>query len=226
MSSNLTSIDISNNPDLLRLAEEVAATKTPRKLTRDNKTVAVLMPVAPSTPTKTAYEASLAAIGSWSDLGCGGTDCSCVSRTRRRKSASYQTLTIMRYLLDADWIIQVLAGHNEAVVAHKRINPEEIAVSYITIGEIYDVAFTYANPQAHLQAFRQFLSPFPILDLNEPIMERFADIRSLLRRRGEIISDFDILIGATAWYYGLTVLTYNTRHFKRIPDLKLFPPAA
>ena len=66
MSSNLTSIDITNNPDLLRLAEEVAATKTPRKLTRDHKTVAVLMPVAPSTSTKTAYEASLAAIGSWS----------------------------------------------------------------------------------------------------------------------------------------------------------------
>ena len=132
----------------------------------------------------------------------------------------------MRYLLDADWIIQVLAGRNEAVVTHKRINPEEIAVSYITIGEIYDVAFTYANPQAHLHTFRQFLTPFPILDLNEPIMERFAEIRSLLRRRGETISDFDILIGATALYHGLTVLTYNKRHFKRIPDLKLYTPTA
>jgi len=38
----------------------------------------------------------------------------------------------MRYLLDADWIIQVLAGRKEAVLAHKRINPEEVAVSYIT----------------------------------------------------------------------------------------------
>ena len=57
----------------------------------------------------------------------------------------------MRYLLDADWIIQVLAGRKEAVLAHKRIIPEENAVIYITIGEIYDVAFTYANPQAHLQ---------------------------------------------------------------------------
>jgi len=37
MSSNFASIDITNNPDLLRLAEEVAATKTPRKLTRDHK---------------------------------------------------------------------------------------------------------------------------------------------------------------------------------------------
>lgn len=128
----------------------------------------------------------------------------------------------MRYLLDADWIIQVLAGRSQAVLAHKRIKPEEIAVSYITIGEIYDVAFTYANPQAHLHTFRQFLAPFAILDLNEPIMERFAEIRSYLRRRGEIISDFDILIGAIAVYYDLTVLTYNKRHFKRIPDLKLY----
>ncbi len=64
-----------------------------------------------------------------------------------------------------------------------------------------------------------------MLDLNEPIMERFAEIRAYLRRRGELISDFDILIGATAVFYDLTVLTYNIRHFKRIPDLKLYQAA-
>ncbi len=80
----------------------------------------------------------------------------------------------------------------------------------------------YANPQAHLQTFRQFLAPFPLLDLNEPIMERFAEIRSYLRRRGELISDFDLLIGATTLSYDLTLLTYNKRHFTRIPDLMSF----
>jgi hypothetical protein len=44
MSTNLTSIDISHLPDLLRIAEEVKATKTPRELKRDRKTVAILMP--------------------------------------------------------------------------------------------------------------------------------------------------------------------------------------
>ena len=57
-------------------------------------------------------------------------------------------------------------------------------------------------------------------------MEKFAEIRALLRRKGELISDFDMLLGATALHHDLTVLTYNTRHFKRIPDLKLYPPAA
>jgi hypothetical protein len=45
MTHVVTPIDMSNNPELLRLAEEVAATKTPRTLTRHNKTVAMLMPV-------------------------------------------------------------------------------------------------------------------------------------------------------------------------------------
>ena len=68
MSSHLTPLDISNMPDLVRLAEEVAATQQPRELKRDNQTVAVLTPVAPAKKAKTVYEASLAAIGSWSDL--------------------------------------------------------------------------------------------------------------------------------------------------------------
>ncbi len=48
MSAIPVSIDIKNiasNKDLLRLAEEVKKTKTPRVLTKDNETLAVLMPV-------------------------------------------------------------------------------------------------------------------------------------------------------------------------------------
>ena len=68
MSSHLTPIDIRTSPELLRLVEEVATTKKPRELKRDNQTVAVLMPVAPAKKAKTVYEASLVVIGSWSNL--------------------------------------------------------------------------------------------------------------------------------------------------------------
>ena len=51
MSNTPIPIDISNNKDLLRLAEEVSKTRTPRALKKDNETVAVLMPVGTaSTP--------------------------------------------------------------------------------------------------------------------------------------------------------------------------------
>src|SRR3954453_15390222 len=47
MSNAPVSVDIqsiSSNKDLLRLAEEVSETKTPRALTKDDKTLAVLVP--------------------------------------------------------------------------------------------------------------------------------------------------------------------------------------
>src|SRR5712692_5669309 len=70
-----TPIDISNNPDLLRLVEEVEATQTPRKLMRENKPLAILMPIASSGKrhkkrgkTKADYEAFRSAAGSWKDV--------------------------------------------------------------------------------------------------------------------------------------------------------------
>jgi hypothetical protein len=44
MSNTLTPIDIGHYPELVRLVEEVATTKKPRELKRDNQTVAVLSP--------------------------------------------------------------------------------------------------------------------------------------------------------------------------------------
>ena len=43
--SNVTAIDISNKPDILRIAEEVKTTKKPRLLKRNGESVAMLMPV-------------------------------------------------------------------------------------------------------------------------------------------------------------------------------------
>jgi predicted nucleic acid-binding protein len=75
-----------------------------------------------------------------------------------------------------------------------------------------------------LLTFRQFLSAYRVLTLSDPIMERFAETRSFLRRRGQLVPDFDLLVGATALHHELTVLTFNRRDFQRIPDLKLYQP--
>jgi predicted nucleic acid-binding protein len=126
------------------------------------------------------------------------------------------------YLLDTDCVINALAGRRRAPAVIRRLAPQGIAVSVITLAEIYEAAFCSPNPQAHAVASRQFLQPLRVLNVNESIAERFAETRSHLRHRGELIPDFDILIAATALHYDLTLLTYNRRHFSRIPDLKLY----
>jgi len=63
MSRTLTPLDISTMSDLVQIVEEVAATKTPRELKRDNKIVAVLMPS--DTKRKTSIQDALALAGAW-----------------------------------------------------------------------------------------------------------------------------------------------------------------
>jgi tRNA(fMet)-specific endonuclease VapC len=127
----------------------------------------------------------------------------------------------MRYILDTDWIINLLAGKKDAEERIQQFDPEEIVVSLVAVAEIYESAYNFANPEAHIQTFRSFLSNFQLLNLNLPIIEKFAEVRAHLRRRRQMISDFDILLGATALHYDLVVLTYNKKHFQRIPDIKI-----
>lgn len=66
-----TAIDITNIPELVRLAEEVEATNKPRELRRDNTPIAILTPVKKkqsSQAKQKAIQETLALAGAWSDL--------------------------------------------------------------------------------------------------------------------------------------------------------------
>jgi predicted nucleic acid-binding protein len=129
----------------------------------------------------------------------------------------------MAYLLDADWAINALAGKRNAATTLRRLSPQGVAISWATVAELYEGAFNSPNPQALVSIYRGFLHPFRKLNLSDSIAERFAEIRSFLRRRGGLISDFDIMLAATALEYDLTVLTYNVQHLRRVPELGLYP---
>jgi predicted nucleic acid-binding protein len=75
----------------------------------------------------------------------------------------------MRYILDTDWIINLLAGKREAEEKIQHLDPEEIGISLVTVAEIYESAYTYVNPEAHIQTFRSFFTNFQLLNLNLPM---------------------------------------------------------
>ena len=53
------------------------------------------------------------------------------------------------------------------------------------------------------------------------IARTFGEIKAQLRRQGSLIEDFDLLVAATAWVNGLTLVTNNTAHFGRVGGLTL-----
>ena len=75
MPAELKSIDISDIPELVRIAEEVRDTNEPRVLRRDGEEIAVLVPVRPARKrttkrarTEADYEAFRSAAGSWKEV--------------------------------------------------------------------------------------------------------------------------------------------------------------
>jgi tRNA(fMet)-specific endonuclease VapC len=69
--------------------------------------------------------------------------------------------------------------------------------------------------------FDQLCAASRVLPLNDSIIVQAATIYADLHRRGELISDADILIAATAITHGLAVVTNNEAHFRRIRDLQV-----
>jgi predicted nucleic acid-binding protein len=65
---------------------------------------------------------------------------------------------------------------------------------------------------------RRLLSPFREL----PVDRAIAELAGRLRRETGVGSA-DALIAATALQHRLSVLTRNTRHFERVPRLRLLP---
>lgn len=131
----------------------------------------------------------------------------------------------MSYLVDSDVIITLLAARQPTVAAIQRLAHQRLTVSLITVGEVYEGAYRTSNPHEHLRAFRILFRTFDILNLNDSIMERFAEIRADLRRRGQRIPDFDLILCATALEHDLTLLSYNVRHLQRVPGLRVHSPS-
>lgn len=130
----------------------------------------------------------------------------------------------MPYLLDTDWVIQAFGGREPATSTLQRFARLGVAVSRVTFAELYHGAYMSIDPRAGGIEIRRFLDPYRPIEITDQIAERFGEIRADLQRRGELIGDFDLLIAATALEHDLTLLTFNRRHYERVPGLRVFEP--
>lgn len=126
----------------------------------------------------------------------------------------------MKYLIDTDWVIDYLKGRTAVVDELTRLSEYGLAISLITYGEIYEGIYFSRDPQASEKGFQKFLRGVKVLPLNKLILKRFARLRGELRRTGNMLGDPDLLIGATAMQYNLTLLSRNQSDFQKIPNSK------
>ena len=126
----------------------------------------------------------------------------------------------MAYLIDTDIIIFALRKDKSVLIKFEENKNIPISISMITYAELIFGAKRSQNEQQNMIKVRHIRELYPIEDLNEGVMEVFADIKAKMFNNGIRIEDMDLLIAATAIYNDLTLVTNNTKHFENVPMLK------
>ena len=128
----------------------------------------------------------------------------------------------MKFLLDTNTCIIYLRGKN-LILKQKleSIKVQDIAVCSIVKSELFYGALKSAKPERNLAAQQEFLAQFISLPFDDSATMIFGTIRTRLEALGTPIGSYDLQIASIAINYNLTLVTHNTREFKRVKDLQL-----
>lgn len=126
----------------------------------------------------------------------------------------------MKYLLDTDTIIYFLNKNSSVKTRIENEGLKNISISIITLFELYFGAYNSYRIKENIHTINKLRNVIHIFQINDSILKSFGKTKTFLRKAGELIGDFDLVIATTALAHDLTLITNNISHFQRIPSLK------
>jgi len=127
-----------------------------------------------------------------------------------------------RYMLDTNICIYIAKHQPSHVKARfERLEPGQLVMSVITYGELYYGAGKSSQRARALAQLEELVQDIPVEGLNSAAARAYGEIRAALEKRGRLIGNTDLWIGAHAMALDVTLATNNEREFKRITGLRV-----
>ncbi len=128
----------------------------------------------------------------------------------------------MRFMLDTNICIFLIRRKPPRLLQRVvQCAPGDLGLSVVTLAELeYGIAKS-SQPDRNRQALAEFLLPLEVAEFDGIAARTYGIVRSELESGGTPIGSLDTLIGAHALSLGITLVTNNTREFKRIPSLRV-----
>jgi tRNA(fMet)-specific endonuclease VapC len=122
-------------------------------------------------------------------------------------------------LLDTDHCIAIL---RKQLDLRDHVSPEEeLATTAISVAELTHGANRSLRKDDNLARLETLLSALVILPFDDAAGRRFGVLKAELEARGEPLDDLDLQIASIAIENNSPLLTNNTKHFKRVNELRL-----
>jgi tRNA(fMet)-specific endonuclease VapC len=124
--------------------------------------------------------------------------------------------------LDTDLLVAILRGKEEAFKRVAELDDEEKgATTSINAFELFFGANKSARKNENVTETSKLLERLTVFPLGLLSSQIAAEIAARLLAKGETVDFRDSMIAAISIENGLTLVTRNGAHFKRIKDLKL-----
>ncbi|MGB7084247.1 MAG: type II toxin-antitoxin system VapC family toxin [Phormidesmis sp.] len=128
-------------------------------------------------------------------------------------------------LIDTDIASFIFKGSNYAEPYLPLLIAQELALSFMTVAELFQWAIIRQWGDRRLAKLEQYLANYLIIPVDQPLCRKWAKVRSDCQNAGRPISPQDAWIAATALRYDLPLVTHNSKDFLEIPDLRLLMPS-
>ncbi|MFI5149516.1 MAG: type II toxin-antitoxin system VapC family toxin [Bacteroidia bacterium] len=125
-----------------------------------------------------------------------------------------------KYLLDTNICIYYMKGLYSLDRKFQAVGVENCYLSEITLAELKFGVENSQHRTKNQRALDDFLTGIQVLPIFEAL-DIYAKEKARLKKAGKPVDDFDLLIGATAVSYHLTMVTNNISHFERIKGIRI-----
>jgi tRNA(fMet)-specific endonuclease VapC len=121
-------------------------------------------------------------------------------------------------LLDTDVCIELLRG-NKKVIQKRKEEDDSIAISFMTLAELFYGAEKSSNPIKNRILVEEFVLTVSIIQSDYSIMRKYAELKAHLETKGVPLTDADLFIAATTLTKCNKMITGNIKHYNRIDEL-------
>lgn len=125
-----------------------------------------------------------------------------------------------KYLLDTNICIHFLAKEFNIKEKIEKAGLENCLVSEVTIAELKFGAENSQNKEKNRKTIDDFIKKFSIIPIYNSL-DIYAKEKARLRKKGQALDDFDLLIGATAISNNFILVTRNVSDFDRMHAIEI-----
>ena len=122
-------------------------------------------------------------------------------------------------VLDKNIVSYLMKGHTLAEQYRPDLEGKTLAISFMTVGELFEGAYRRNWSAAKMDELRQRLKSYIVIPYSPKISETWGRVRA--ERKSTTIAVDDAWIAATAVAHACPLITHNPNDFHGIADLKI-----